>query len=355
LEVRFVIKNKWVLSAVGILGAGLVVAWVARSPGTAEHAEPSSASPASSRGDLDQAAQTLALTAEDFKQFKVLPAVERVFSIQREAVGAIDFNQDMSTDVFPPVQGKILKLFASAGDDVVAGGPLYTIDSPDLVQAGSNLISAAGVLDLTTRALKRAKELREVEGISQRDYDQAVSDQQGAEAAFKAARDAVRIFGKTDKEIDEIVAQRKIDPVLVVRSPLTGRVTARNAAPGVLAQPGNPPAPLTVSDLSTRATLVSFAWASRWMCLCEPIPTGCFTDPSSTSAPRSIRRVAGWRCARKSATPAMNSARECLRRSSSRSGRPALRPFPRTGSSGKGTGRRRSGSLRTSRRSSGER
>ncbi|HVR85510.1 MAG TPA: efflux RND transporter periplasmic adaptor subunit, partial [Planctomycetota bacterium] len=91
------------------------------------------------------------------------------------------------------------------------------------------------------------------------DYDQAVSDQQGAEAASKAARDAVRIFGKTDKEIDEIVAQRKIDPVLVVRSPLTGRVTGRNAAPGVLVQPGNPPAPLTIADLSTMWMLADVA------------------------------------------------------------------------------------------------
>jgi cobalt-zinc-cadmium efflux system membrane fusion protein len=180
-----------------------------------------------------------------------MPAVERVFVVQREAVGSIDFNQELSTDVFPPVQGKILKLFASAGTDVVAGAPLYTIDSPDLVQAGSNLISAAGVLELTTRALRRAKELREVEGISQKDVDQAMSDQQGAEAAFKAARDAVRIFGKTDHDMDEIVSQRKIDPVLVVSSPITGRVIARNAAPGVLVQPGNPPAPFSISDLST--------------------------------------------------------------------------------------------------------
>lgn len=205
------------------------------------------------------AAQGVELSPTQFEKFKIEPAGERVFTIQREAVGNIDFNEEMSVQVFPPVQGKILTLFASAGDDVKEGAPLYTIDSPDLVQAGSSLITAAGVLDLTTRVLKRAKQLYEMQGIAQRELDQAVSEQQAAEGALKAARDAVRIFGKTDAEMDSIIAQRKIDSVLVVRSPITGRVTARNAAPGLLVQPGSPPAPYTLADISTMWMLANVA------------------------------------------------------------------------------------------------
>src|SRR5260370_1871827 len=59
--------------------------------------------------------------------------------------------------------------------------------------------------------------------------------------------------------MDRIVADRKIDPVLVVRSPIAGRVTARNAAPGVLAQPGTAPAPYTLSDISTMWMLANVA------------------------------------------------------------------------------------------------
>jgi len=204
-------------------------------------------------------AQSVELSASEFEQFKVEPAVERDFTIQRGAVGNIAFNEEMSVPVFPPVQGKIITLFARAGDDVKRGMPLYTIDSPDLVQAGSSLIAAAGVLRLTTRVLQRARQLYEVQGIAQKDLDQAVSEQQAAEGAFKATRDAVRIFGKTDADMDRIIAERKIDPVLVVRSPLTGRVTARNAAPGLLAQPGTQPAPYTLSDVSTMWMLANVA------------------------------------------------------------------------------------------------
>src|SRR5207253_138787 len=164
-------------------------------------------------------AQSVELSASEFEQFKVEPAGERDFTIQRGAVGNIAFNEEMSVPVFPPVQGKIITLFARAGDDVKRGMSLYTIDSPDLVQAGSSLIAAAGVLRLTTRVLQRARQLYEVQGIAQKDLDQAVSEQQAAEGAFKAARDAVRIFGKTDADMDRIIAERKIDPVLVVRDP----------------------------------------------------------------------------------------------------------------------------------------
>jgi cobalt-zinc-cadmium efflux system membrane fusion protein len=49
-----------------------------------------------------------------------------------------------------------------------------------------------------------------------------------------------------------MVASRKIDPALVVPSPVTGRITARDAQPGLLVQPGNVPAPYAVADLSIK-------------------------------------------------------------------------------------------------------
>ena len=70
-------------------------------------------------------------------------------------------------------------------------------------------------------------------------------------ATYKAARDAVRIFGKTDAEIDQILAMRKVDSTLLVPSPISGRIVARSAAPGFLTQPGNAPAPYSVADMST--------------------------------------------------------------------------------------------------------
>ena len=51
--------------------------------------------------------------------------------------------------VFTPYPGRIVGLFAKVGDDVKKGETLFTIDSPDLLQAEFTLIAAAGVLEFT--------------------------------------------------------------------------------------------------------------------------------------------------------------------------------------------------------------
>ncbi|HML08771.1 MAG TPA: efflux RND transporter periplasmic adaptor subunit [Xanthobacteraceae bacterium] len=197
------------------------------------------------------AAFTLNLSDSQLAAVKVEPVEEHEFPVEKQAVGSIDFNEDMETQVFTPYQGKIIALFAAVGDDVKKGQTLFTIDSPDLLQAESTLIAAAGVLELTTRNLTRLRELYKTLAVSQAVLEQGISDQQTAEGNLRAARDSVRIFGKTDAEIDKIVAARMADPTLVVPSPIDGRVTARTAAPGLFVQPGNPPPPYVVADIGT--------------------------------------------------------------------------------------------------------
>jgi cobalt-zinc-cadmium efflux system membrane fusion protein len=182
---------------------------------------------------------------------RVEPTTEREFPIEKQAVGSIDFNEDMSLQVFTPYQGRIIAPFFKVGDDVRQGQTLFTIDSPDLLNAESTLIAAAGVLDFTTRNLVRLRELYKTRAVSQKDMEQATSDQQTAEGNLRAARDSVRLFGKTDAEVDRIIAERMADPTLVIPSPITGRITARNAAPGLFVQPGNAPAPYSIADIST--------------------------------------------------------------------------------------------------------
>ncbi|EKZ95777.1 membrane fusion protein heavy metal cation tricomponent efflux ZniB [Cupriavidus sp. HMR-1] len=194
---------------------------------------------------------SVTLTQTQMGTVKVVSVQDYEFANQREAVGNIDFNQDRSVQVFTAYQGKVRNVFVKVGEDVAKGAPLFDIESPDLVQAESTLISAAGARKLNAKALERAHQLFEIQGIAQKDLDQAISDQQAAEAAYKAARDAVAIFGKSASEMDRIIEQRRTDPVLTVVSPIAGRVTARNAQPGLLVQPGNSPAPITVSDIST--------------------------------------------------------------------------------------------------------
>ncbi len=202
---------------------------------------------------------SIELNDKQLKSIKYGPVETHSFSQQRVAVGSIDFDENLAVQVFTPYQGRIIKAYAEIGDEVRKGQTLFTIESPDLIQAESSLISAAGVYDLTTAALNRAKPLYDTQGLAQKDLEQAESDQMSADGALKAARDAVKLFGKTDAEIDAMIAQRKIDRALVVASPIDGRVTARQAQPGLLVQPGAAPAPYQVADISTMWMLANVA------------------------------------------------------------------------------------------------
>ena len=211
----------------------------------------SSAAADQSRPDRTAEMPVVDLSEKQAASLKIGPVGSREFAILKTAVGTIDFNENLLVQVFSQYPGKILRAFPNLGDEVKQGDILFTIDSPDLLQAESTLLASAGVLELQKRTLARASMLLKAGGSAQKDVDQATSDEQTAEGNFKAAKNSVRIFGKTDAEIEQIVAERKVDSTLLVPSPISGRVVARNAAPGFLTQPGNAPAPFSVADLST--------------------------------------------------------------------------------------------------------
>jgi cobalt-zinc-cadmium efflux system membrane fusion protein len=222
--------------------------------------QPAHANPPPGPGSASNAPQseaTVDLSPGQLKAINIEPVGTYLFPVEKEAVGTISFVDDLAVQVFPPYQGKLIKAFVELGDEVQKGQPLYTIDSPDLIQAESTLIGVAGTFELTSKELARAKDLYGTNGVSAREMEQATSDQQTAEGALKAARDAVRVFGKTEAEIERIVATRKIDPALVVFSSVSGEITLMTAPPGLLVQPGTAPAPFSVADTSLKWMLAN--------------------------------------------------------------------------------------------------
>jgi cobalt-zinc-cadmium efflux system membrane fusion protein len=246
-----------VLTAIAgiIVAAGLLIS--ARSHGQSAPATASQQPAANSSASSSEPA--LDLSSSQLSAIKIEPVRTYLFPVEEEAVGNISFADDLSVQVFPSYQGKIIQSLVELGEEVQKCQPLYTIDSPDLIQNESTLIGAAATLELTAKELDRARSLNGTNGVSERELEQATSDQQTAEGALRAARDAVRVFGKTDAEIDQMIASRKIDPILVVRSPIAGQVTAFDGPPGLLVQPGNPPAPYTVTKVSLKWMLADVA------------------------------------------------------------------------------------------------
>ncbi len=254
MKVRIHIGKRFALMFGAAVALAAVMALVesGRSHGQATNTNtPENSAAKSSKAQPDA---TLDLSPSQLNSIKVEPVGSYLFPVEKEAVGNIDYDEDMSVQVFPAYQGTIIATLVQLGAEVRIDEPLYTIKSPDLIQAESTLIGAAATFELTNRELARVRGLA---GIAEREREQAISDQQTAEGVLKAARDAVRVFGKTDAEIDQMIASRKIDPALVVRSPIPGKVTSKNAQPGWLVQPGNLPAPFAVSDVTIKWMLAN--------------------------------------------------------------------------------------------------
>jgi len=249
--------------AAGAFGAAALLLYWAWPSGQAASGDIGTIAAHAAPSDTDARQQrdpdSIDLSDAQLTSVKVQPVEARDFPVEKEAIGSIDFNEDMAVQVFTPYQGRIIALYAQVGDDVKKGQTLFTIDSPDLLQAESTLIAAAGVAELTTRNLARQRDLYTTHAVSQHDLEQATSDQQTAEGNLLAARNVMRLFGKTDADIDNVVKQHVADSALVVPSPIDGRITARNAAPGLYVQPGNAPAPYTVANIDTMWMLANVA------------------------------------------------------------------------------------------------
>jgi membrane fusion protein, heavy metal efflux system len=188
----------------------------------------------------------------------------RTFHAEKLATGRIAFNDELMTPVFSPYVGHVLRLIAKPGDAVKLGSPLLELYTPDLVQAESGLIAAATTvakaktaLSLARRTEERQHQLYLNQAAALKDWEQAQSDLQNAEsdlhaaeAALLAARDQLRVFGKSDADIARVEQAHTIDRVTTVGSPIAGTITARKVGPGQYIRPDNADPLFVIADLS---------------------------------------------------------------------------------------------------------
>lgn len=132
-------------------------------------------------------------------------------------------------EIRPQVSGIIKDRLFTEGTDVKAGQPLYQIDPAAyraaLAQAQADLKSAEAQLTAVKAKAARYKDLVAVKGVSQQDYDDAVSDLGAREAAVAAGRAAVD------------TARINLD-YASLSSPIAGRVGRSRVTPGALVTAG---------------------------------------------------------------------------------------------------------------------
>ena len=200
------------------------------------------------------------------QRFRIEPVQLREFRDERTTVGRIAFNDDRTTAIFAPFQGRVLRLLAKPGDVLRPGRPLLAIDSPDLVQANADLIAgstavqkAQNQLAQAERVARRQRLLFDGGAAPYKDFEQADSDLRNAqhdlktaEGQLEAARNHLRApFGKSDAEIAQIEATHDVDRVAQIVSPIAGTVTTRKVSPGQFVRADNTDPMFSIADVST--------------------------------------------------------------------------------------------------------
>lgn len=188
----------------------------------------------------------LRLTASQWSTVTVQPVEQQAFRSEFRTEGKIAIDQNLSTRIFAPYAGRVTKLMVAPGDDVQKGQLLFVIAAADSVDAQRDFVvalttrnKAVSQTNLAQIVERRMSTLAKDRAASQREWQEAQAnltaaenDSRSAEIALQAARNRLRLVGKTDAEIEAFEKTGALTPDAPVYAPLAGTVLQRKIGPG---------------------------------------------------------------------------------------------------------------------------
>lgn len=194
---------------------------------------------------------TFRATEQQLKTFSIEQVAMHDFVSEELTEGKIAVDTDRSTPVYSPYSGRITRVIAGLGDVVRAGAPLAMIAASEFVQAQNDLSAAAAQVKLARTNEARKHALFDSKGGSLQDWQQAQADLTAAEALVQSVRNRLRIFDKSDAEIDELENSKSSNAVVGLTAPIGGVVVDREVGPGQFVQSGAGTPLFTIADPSS--------------------------------------------------------------------------------------------------------
>ncbi len=211
-------------------------------------------------------------TDQQWAGLKVKQVSQLDYAPQVETEGRIALDDDLTTPVVSPYSGRVTRVFVRAGAQVVAGTPLFAVQSTELAQAQNDLVSglatlrtAHAQLDLAIANESRLHQLYLGHGAALKDWQQSRVDLatargglSSAAIAVAAVRNRLAILGVSRAEIASIASAPDLEREAadtIVRAPVAGVVTQRAINPGQtivgsVTSQGSAGAVFTIGDLS---------------------------------------------------------------------------------------------------------
>ena len=205
---------------------------------TGKKAPPSS----SGQSTPEKHEDALRLTAAEVKQAGIIVEAIRPQKVvdQLELTANIAANQNRIAHIAPRIEGQLINVKANLGDRVKARQALAVIDSVQMGEARAEYRRAQSELRLADASFKRIDRLYKEEVVPQRQWLEAKSARERAQASADASTGKLRMLGG----LPDTGGSN-----FVLTAPFSGVVIEKDAVLGELAKPDK--SLFTVADLSS--------------------------------------------------------------------------------------------------------
>jgi cobalt-zinc-cadmium efflux system membrane fusion protein len=173
----------------------------------------------------------------------VMPAQVEIVRPKLLLPAIVESDPARTAAVLSPLAGRVLEVKVALGDRVARGQVLAVIDSADLAQAYDDNDKAADASALAQKNLERQEGQGKIGAVSDRDLDQARSDQRQAAAEYARTQARLKVLGMPVDSNDH-------SRLLTVRAAMAGSITALSIARGNMINDPTQPM-MTLADLST--------------------------------------------------------------------------------------------------------
>jgi membrane fusion protein, heavy metal efflux system len=236
--------------AVAVMGAAVMVVAACRRGSTESPEKNGEAKPSAAEERREDVVE-LSPEAIQAASIESTPAALRRFGGEIRATAVVKPNQNRLAHVAPRISGRIVEVKALLGDIVEQGQTLARLDSLELGEKKSAFLQARTSLEVARRNYEREKRLFGKQISSEKEYVEAKGEFERSEALYHATREALRLVGIPDEEIEKITWGGKREPLsrFPLVAPFPGTVVEQHATLGELSRPED--TLYTIADLTT--------------------------------------------------------------------------------------------------------
>ena len=223
-----------------LTAAALLAPWILAGCGD----EPVAEAPASRNESRD----VILLSPELVEQggFVSVPVEERTLSEILEVTGRLQLDEDHTSRVGSPAEGRVARVLVSLGESVREGAALVAIHSHELIVARSDYVKAKASLSAAERKLAyaetelgRANRLYEAKAVSERERLLAASELVAAESEVERAGSELSRAEHYLRHLGVDVEETGLEGDLIVRAPIAGSVLERRVTIGTVVNPAD--------------------------------------------------------------------------------------------------------------------